>query len=71
MASKAKIAPESQEERELVAQIRQWQQRVSAVNTNPPAGFEATCPECEQPSHSMLIKKWGHCMACHRRKQGV
>ena len=58
-------------EAEKIAQIRAWQVKASAVNTNPPAGFEATCPQCHQPSHKTLVGRWVHCMACHRAAHGV
>lgn len=50
--------------------VAAWVARQSAVNTNPPAGYEADCPQCGNPSHASLVAAWGRCMACQNKRRG-
>lgn len=53
------------------AHIAALKARMTAVNTAPPAGYEATCPVCGQTAHATIVANFGRCLACQRAAQNV
>lgn len=53
-------------ERKIINDLRARVASQRAMNTNPPAGYEAKCPTCGKASHATLVARFGHCMACHQ-----
>lgn len=57
-------------EAQAVTTVLDFVKARAAVNTAPPAGYEANCPKCGKASHKSLIDHFGQCMACQNAQWG-